>query len=259
VAPLEAIAPESGPRLNFADPEEANRLGELILEECPELSVEVNVEGRDGPNQVVSPDVGTVSPIELYEASVSEHRVRVSNGVPALPVERHPDGHREDPDDGSHPMHGRRYLDQRLIIFRPSKPAAAPFQPTLPVVPLALSDQSVDIKIGMHGNWEPFTVPRMITEEDLNKLASKHFGPRVATPDYRATPYQTQQFRFYPDVSHGPPIWITLRQSQARSKLTLIMRVSSGTTQEEIEQIASQVWTRPMAFPSKFPSVFDPN
>jgi hypothetical protein len=121
-AQLEAIAPSSGPRLNFADPEESNRLGRLILDENPELSVEVNVQDRDGPNQVISPDVGVVSPIELYESSVSEHRVRVADGSPAPPIGRHPDGHRSDPDDGHDPMFGRRFLDQRPIIARPSKP-----------------------------------------------------------------------------------------------------------------------------------------
>jgi hypothetical protein len=37
------------------------------------------------------------------------------------------------------------------------------------------------------------------------------------------------------------------------------MRVSPETSQEEIEQAASQVWMQPMEFRSKFPTVFDPN
>jgi hypothetical protein len=60
------------------------------MDECPEISVEVNVRGREDEPKEIIPDVGVVSPIELYEASVSEQRVRAESGLPLIPIERHP-------------------------------------------------------------------------------------------------------------------------------------------------------------------------
>jgi hypothetical protein len=60
-AQLEAISPGASPRLNFPDREHALVLAELIIEEAPEISIDVNVQTReDGPNQVITPDVGII-------------------------------------------------------------------------------------------------------------------------------------------------------------------------------------------------------
>jgi hypothetical protein len=61
-APLEALNP-------------AETIGEQIMEDCPEISVDVSVQTReDGPNHGIAPEIGEISPIELYEASLSEKK-----------------------------------------------------------------------------------------------------------------------------------------------------------------------------------------
>jgi hypothetical protein len=80
----------------------------------------------------------------------------------------------------------------------------------------------------------------------------------VATPDFTAAPLEDHQYRFYPDVSHGPAIWITLEQALKRSRFTTIMRVSLDSTQAEIEEAVSRLWSQRVEF-RKVPSVLDPN
>jgi hypothetical protein len=255
---LEAINPGSSPRIAVPNPEEARALAELILADSPELSVDVNVQSRgDGPNEIVTPDVGIISPIELYEASVQELNSCVQDGRRKKPLESHPDGYIDDPDDGNDAMFGRRFVDKREKRKDPVV-EPVPYQPMLPPKPIDPKDQTVEVEFGVYGNWQTFTVPKTITEEEINALATSIYGPPIATPDFTASPYQTQQFRFFPDISHGAPIWITCRQTQGRTKHTLILRVSAETTHEEIEQACSQVWSQPMKFKGA-PSVYDPN
>jgi hypothetical protein len=78
----------------------------------------------------------------------------------------------------------------------------------------------------------------------------------VATADFAGAPIEDQQFRFYPDVSHSTPFWITLRQGMKRSNLTMIMRISRESTQSEMEEAATFCWEQPVEFKT-FPTVFD--
>jgi hypothetical protein len=110
---LEALHPGAKPRIMPPDPEAAAEMGRRISEDCPELDVEVNVEGVDEVSRRITPDMGIPSQIELYEASVSEQRVRGETGLPRIPIERHPDGHKGDPDNGPDPAFGRRQIDSR--------------------------------------------------------------------------------------------------------------------------------------------------
>jgi hypothetical protein len=70
-------------------------MGRMIMDEFPEVSVDVSSKGRSQEPTELLPDVGIVSPIELYEASISEHRVRREDGLPRIPIERNPDGNKE--------------------------------------------------------------------------------------------------------------------------------------------------------------------
>jgi hypothetical protein len=81
---------------------------------------------------------------------------------------------------------------------------------------------------------------------------------RVATPDFAGAPTEGQQYQFFPDVSKGAPIWITLRQNLQRSKLTMIMRVSKETSQAEVEKAASIYWEQTVEFKNP-PTVYDSN
>jgi hypothetical protein len=134
------------------------------------------------------PDVGTVSPIELYEASVSEQRVREEIGPPRIPIERHPDGHRFDPDDGKDPMFGRRQIDKRsgkdLTVPRP-----LPYAPSFPIP--GPPSHTVDVDFGYNGGRKTYSIPKEIQEEELNAFASNELGHRIATPDYTGHHPQT--------------------------------------------------------------------
>jgi hypothetical protein len=225
---LEALNPGAGLRLNFVDPEAAEAMGEQILEEFPEISVDVSVQTRDdGPNQVISPDVGGVSPIELYEASISEARVRHADGLVVVPIEQHPDGHKDSEDDGINRMFGRRsQIDQRTHIRKDIQRAPLLCLPTIPPPRLNPDLDTVCVDCGFRGYWTHPDISRTIREEDFNALMSTQIDTmRVATPDFAGAPIEGQQYRFFPDVSDGPPIWITLRQNLKRSKQTMIMRV----------------------------------
>jgi ribonuclease HI len=115
----------------------------------------------------------------------------------------------------------------------------------------------VTVEIGYNGVWSYHTISRTIQEE-FNALISAYLGFPAATPDFTAAPLEDHQYRFYPDVSHGPPIWITLKQSLKRSRLTTIMRVPLDSTQAEIEKAVSILWAQQVEF-RKFPAVLDPN
>jgi hypothetical protein len=95
------------------DPEEAIKMGQQILDESPELSVDISTEGTDEASRQIRPDVGVPSPIEIYESSVVEQRVREDTGLKPVPIERHPGGHKQDPDDGRDRAFGNRAIDQR--------------------------------------------------------------------------------------------------------------------------------------------------
>jgi hypothetical protein len=71
--------------------EDLFKLAQEILDNCPQIDVEVNV--VDDDRGIVVPDVGSPSPIEVYEASVIEQSVSTETGVGLRPLERHPDGH----------------------------------------------------------------------------------------------------------------------------------------------------------------------
>jgi hypothetical protein len=153
-------------------------------------------------------------------------------------------------------MFGHRApLDQRIHIKKKIVPNPPSFLETLPAPARPDSDQ-VRVECGFRGDWIKLHVPRTITEEEFNALASSTIGAPVATTDFTGAPLEDQQFRFFPDVSHGPPIWITLRQGLKRSNLTMIMRVSRESTQAEIERAASEYWQQPLEFKA-FPKVFD--
>jgi hypothetical protein len=158
------------------------------------------------------------------------------------------------------PMFGRHQIDKREP--RKNKKDQHQAEPVLYAPTLRMprpSSDTVEVDLGFQGNGEKFTILKVISEEELNKLASTHFGPPIATPDFVGQPYQGQQFRFYPDIAKGSPIWITLKQTQTRAKLTLIMRVSVTSSQAEIEAKASEAWNSPTVFRSKFPQILDPN
>jgi hypothetical protein len=248
-AQLESINSGSAPRVIVPNPEEARALAELILADNPELSVDVSVQSRgNGPNEIITPEVGIISPIELFVASVQELNSCIQDGRRRKPLERHPDGYTTDPDDGNDAMFGRRFIDKREKRKDPEV-EPVPYQPMLPPKPIDPKDQTVEVEFGLYGIWQTFTVPKTITEEEVNALATSSYGPPIATPDFTASPYQTQQFRFFPDVSHGAPIWITCRQIQGRTKHTFILRVSSETTHEEIEQTWLETCSRLHGFP----------
>jgi ribonuclease HI len=256
-AQLEALNPGATDRLRFADPEEAEAMGEQIMAECPEISVDVSVLTReDGPNQVINPEVGEISPIELYEASLSEARTRQEDGLPIRAIERHPDGHKEDADDGMDHMFGRRApLDTRTHI-RKELTEAPRFLPILPAPDRVAPADQVVVDCGFRGNWTSLQVPRDIDEAGLNALVSRFIDHTVATTDFTGAPINDQQYRFYPDISRSTPIWITLKQGLKRSNLTMIMKISKENSQAEIEKAASIYWEQPMEFKS-FPAVFD--
>jgi hypothetical protein len=126
----------------------------------------------------------------------------------------------------------------------------------LPAPEIPPGSDTVQIESGFRGSWNKHVVPRSIQEDDLNGLVSAFHKHAVATADFTGAPVEEQQYRFFPDVSHSTPIWITLRQNMKRSNLTMIMRVSRESTQAEIEEQASFYWSQPVEFKS-FPTVFD--
>jgi hypothetical protein len=151
-AQLDAINPGSAPRIIVPNPEEARPLAELILADSPDLSVDVNVQSRgEGSNEVVAPDVGIISPIELYEASVQELNSCVQDGRRQKPLESHPDGYVNDPDDGNDAMFGRRFIDKREKRKDPVV-ELVPYQPMLPPKPIGPKDQTVEVEFGLYGN-----------------------------------------------------------------------------------------------------------
>jgi hypothetical protein len=223
---------------------------------CPELSTEVSVESVEGAHHVAGPDVGEISPIELYEAGVSEARARFEEGLPSKPRERHPDGHKEDEGDGMDHMFGHRaHLVQRTHVQKKIAPPPKFFQEVLPA-PRAPDSDEVSIEVGFKGNWNRISISKKISENEFNEFVSTGLDHPVATTDFVGAPIEDQQFRFYPDVSHGTPMWITLRQGMKRSNLTMIMRISRESNQKEMEEAASFYWDQPVEFKT-FPTVFD--
>jgi hypothetical protein len=243
-AQLENLNPGASARKVSLDPEEAEGMGLSIMMECPEISDEVVVQTReDGDNEVIGRDVGQISPVEMYEASLEENRARAKVGLPPKALDDHPDGHKGDEDDGNDPMFGYRAPLAQRTHFKKKfvMPTPDPFLDTLPAPPLPDDPDQVEIEYGLKGNWNKIHVPRNIQEEEFNRLISDVAKLHAATTDFIGRPVNGQQYRFFPDVSHSAPIWITLRQGLKRSNLTMVMRVSRESTKEEIEQVASVI------------------
>jgi hypothetical protein len=256
-AQLEALNPGSM-RRQFPDSDAAIQMGEEIIDLCPEISEEVVVKVNEiGDNEVVGRDVGQISPIELHQAAVEENHARARVGLPPKHVE-HPDGYKGDEDDGNDAMFGFRFpLEERTHIKKKEIiPDTIPFQDIIPAPPLPADISQTEIEYGFRGTWGKIHVPKGIHEEDLNRLISDVLGIHIATPDYTGSPVEGQQFRFFPDVCHSTPIWITLRQGLKRQNLTMVMRVSRESTQLEIEEAASDFWGNRLEFKS-FPRAFD--
>jgi hypothetical protein len=115
------------------------------------------------------------------------------------------------------------------------------------------------VECGFRGYWTHPDIQRIIREEEFNAFMSASVDiMRVATPDFAGARIEGQQYRFFPDVSNDPPIWITLRQNLQRSKLTMIMRVSKETPQAEVKKAASIYWEQTVEFKNP-PTVYDSN
>jgi hypothetical protein len=241
------------------DSDAAIQMGEEIISLCPEISDEVVVKVKEiGDDEVVGRDVGQISPIELHEAALEENHARARVGLQPRHFE-HPDGHKGDEDDGNDAMFGFLVpLDVRTHIKKKEAiPDTIPFQDVMPAPPLPSDTSQTEIEYGSRGNWGKIHVPKGIREEDLNRLISDTLGKvHVATPDYTGSPIEGQMFRFFPDVCHSTPIWITLRQGSKRQNLTMVMRVSRESTQSEIEEAASDFWGNHLEF-RNFPRAFD--
>jgi hypothetical protein len=144
----------------------------------------------DEASRKVVPDVGIPSPIELYEASIAEHRVREATGLPKVPIERHPDRHKGDPDDGMDPAFGRRQIDLRepkkdKKDGRAPRPEPEVFLP-MRIVPR--SAHTIEVHVGYQGNWGDASVPREIGKEESNAQAIATLG--LARRTWRMGPHR---------------------------------------------------------------------
>jgi hypothetical protein len=102
---LRSLHPEEVRYVRVEDEEQLAEMGKEILDECPELEVDVAVVDED--RWIILPDVGQPSPIEIYEASIIEQRCGEETGIGKKPTERHPDWHKKDGDDGLGRFSGR--------------------------------------------------------------------------------------------------------------------------------------------------------
>jgi hypothetical protein len=150
---LQALHRDEAPRYLRPNSEEGMiRHWQDILENCPELNQEVSVieEGRE-----VVPDVGMLSPIDIYEPSVIEQRVSADTGLELRPSERHPDGHRTDPDDRQHDDFGSRVFEPRTVKEgRKDKAAEKPVPVLFSEMPLRLEPAlTVEVNFGYQEQW----------------------------------------------------------------------------------------------------------
>jgi hypothetical protein len=263
---IRSIHPEEAQFVRIEDEDDLAKMGAEILDECPELDVEIDV--ADPYRGIIIPDVGQPSPIEIYEASILEQRVAEFTGLPSRPIEKHPDGHKGDGNDGRDADFGRSMQERDHFDSEKLREESEERQRQLayeapPIylsgIPKPVDSTHFEVSVGFRGNWTQFPVSQDISEEDFTQMVIGHFNEGVATPDFKGRPHRGQEFRFIRDLSEGDefPIWITLRCRELSSTLTI--RVSLRTSQEQIERAAMEEMDRIVIFANKFPSVIESN
>jgi hypothetical protein len=197
---------------------------------------------------------------------VIEQKVSAETRIGSRPIERHPDGHKKEPKDSRDANFGRSFGEQegkdRLRIqaeteARRARDASEPPPVYFSVIKRLADGTEIEVNLGCRGYWLIRTIQTKIEEEELNELISGVFGVQLATPDYSGVPSRDQEFRSYRELSGDDKIWINLRLREPRKSLTV--RVSLNTSQEAIEQAASEEWEMKVGSGTKFPSVSESN
>jgi hypothetical protein len=192
--------------VGIEDEDRLEEMGTEILEQCPEIELDVVVADED--RGIIVPDVGQPSPIEIYEASILEQRVAELTGLPNRPIEKHPDGHKKDGNDGRDSDFGRSMMErdhfdaERLREESEARQRQLALEPPpiyLSGIPKPADSTHFQVSAGFRGNWTQFTVSQDISEADFTQMVCEHFNEGVATPDFKGRPHRSQEFRFFRD------------------------------------------------------------
>jgi hypothetical protein len=263
---IRSLHPEEVAFVRVEDEDRLEEMGAEILEQCPEIELDVVVADED--RGIIVPDVGQPSPIEVHEASILEQRVAEFTAVGVRPIERHPNGHKKADVDGRDADFGRSMMEREGHDIEKLREESEARQRRLALeappiylsgIPKPADSTNFEIQAGFRGNWTQFTVSQDISEGDLTEMVCAHFGEGLATPDFKGRPHRNQQVRFFRDLPAGEeyPIWISLRCRELSTVLTL--RVSIRTPQDAIEMVATEEMGRIVIFTNKFPSVLESN
>jgi hypothetical protein len=109
------------------------------------------------------------------------------------------------------------------------------------------------VEFGAGRRWCQRQVYPDTTEEQLNEIASSIFGQPRAFTDCTA-PHDRQQLRCYRDIAKEElKTWVDLRMCSPRAEA--MIRCSTNTTAEEIEEVASELWQTDVQVQKELPQV----
>jgi hypothetical protein len=126
--------------------------------------VEVIEEGKE-----LARDDGAMTAIEMRKANEIEQEVPEAAGLAQRALHPHPDGLKQEGDDGKSDIFGKAYTKVRKV--KPS--GGVKYIRTLPIRPVTDDVEEVEVYFAYRGNYIRVKVPSNLTQEEAEQMAGR--------------------------------------------------------------------------------------
>jgi hypothetical protein len=200
--------------------------------------VEVPEEGKE----IIVQEESAMSAIEVRRASEIEQNVREQTGLKPRALARHPDGLKQDGDDGKDHIFGKAYT--RVRKTKPA-PGGVTYTRPLPREPLPEDVTEVEVYFGYRGQYIKTTIRSDLTHEDAERQGMATFDGNVCLTDFHP-PSQDTTYRFKATYcrDRDNATWINFKRSDTADEEWVLFgdELSDG----DITKIMEDRWFVPL-------------
>jgi hypothetical protein len=183
-----------------------------------------------------------MSMIELRKASELEQEVCELTGNPRKSLIRHPDGLKQDGDDGREDIFGKAYTKVRKTVPNSGK---LNYIRTEPLPPAPIDAAEVEVYFAFRGNYSRVTVSSDVSQEDVERMGCNHFQSNVCLTDFHApTPGTNDRFKAMYCRDRDNASWIVCKRSDTADEEWVLF--GQELTDEEIVRVMEDRWYTPL-------------
>jgi hypothetical protein len=132
--------------------------------------------------QALAMEDGAMTGIEMRRMSEIEQSVRLETGLPQRALHPHPDGWKQDGDDGKEDFFGKVYTKVRKE--KPT-PGGVKYIRTLPLRPVQDDVEEVEVCFAFRGSYIQVKVPSNLTQEEAEQMGGIQFEGNVGLIEFR--------------------------------------------------------------------------